>query len=224
MLDILYEDNHIIAVNKKPAEIVQSDKTGDTPLSEDVKIYIKNKYNKPGEVFLGVVHRIDRPVSGVVVFAKTSKALTRLNVLFQNHEIEKTYWAIVQKRPANEQGTLINYLKKNSEKNITRVYDKEVKESKRAELSYLLLLSFKNYHLLEIHPKTGRSHQIRSQLSHIGSPIKGDIKYGSDRTNADGSIHLHARSIKFIHPITKIEIIIKASPPNDQLWNSIKLD
>lgn len=220
-LNVLYEDNHIIAINKRPSDIVQGDKTGDTPLSEFVKKYIKEKYNKPGDVFVGTVHRIDRPVSGIVLFAKTSKALTRLNQMFQTKEIQKTYWAVVKNKPENVKGNLVHYLIKNEVKNMSRAYEKEQKGALRSELDYELILSLDNYHLLEINPHTGRHHQIRVQLSKIGSPIKGDIKYGFDRTNKDASIHLHARKIEFIHPVKKEPISIVAPPPNDAIWNEI---
>jgi 23S rRNA pseudouridine1911/1915/1917 synthase len=220
-IEVLYEDNHIIAVNKRPSDIVQGDKTGDTPLSEFVKQYIKEKYNKPGEVFVGTVHRIDRPVSGIVLFAKTSKALARLNQMFQSKEIQKTYWAVVKNKPQNIKGKLIHYLKKNEAKNMSRAYEKEQQGALRSELDYELILSLDNYHLLEITPHTGRHHQIRVQLSTIKCPIKGDIKYGFDRTNKDASIHLHARKIEFIHPVKKELITIIAPPPNDSIWNEI---
>jgi len=220
-IEVLYEDNHIIAVNKRPSDIVQGDKTGDTPLSEFVKQYIKEKYNKPGEVFVGTVHRIDRPVSGIVLFAKTSKALARLNQMFQSKEIQKTYWAVVKNKPQNIKGKLIHYLKKNEAKNMSRAYEKEQQGALRSELDYELILSLDNYHLLEITPHTGRHHQIRVQLSSIKCPIKGDIKYGFDRTNKDASIHLHARKIEFIHPVKKELITIIAPPPNDSIWNEI---
>lgn len=220
-IEVLYEDNHIIAVNKRPSDIVQGDKTGDTPLSEFVKQYIKEKYNKPGEVFVGTVHRIDRPVSGIVLFAKTSKALARLNQMFQSKEIQKTYWAVVKNKPQNIKGKLIHYLKKNEAKNMSRAYEKEQQGALRSELDYELILSLDNYHLLEITPHTGRHHQIRVQLSTIKCPIKGDIKYGFDRTNKDASIHLHARKIEFIHPVKKELVTIIAPPPNDSIWNEI---
>lgn len=216
---VLYEDNHIIAINKKPSDIVQGDKTGDTPLSEIVKHYLKEKYNKPGEVFLGTVHRIDRPVSGVVLFAKTSKALARLNQLFQTKEIQKTYWAVVKNKPNPESGTLVHYLKKNEAKNISTAYDKETKGALRSELEYKIVAASDNYYLLEIHPQTGRHHQIRVQLSKMGWPIKGDVKYGFQRGNKNASIHLHARKIEFIHPVKKEPVVIIASPPDEVLWN-----
>lgn len=220
-LKVLYQDNHIIAVNKLPGDIVQSDSTGDETLADQVKAYIKKKYNKPGDVFLGIVHRIDRPVGGVVVFARTSKALTRLNKMFQDKTIQKTYWAIVEEKPREVEETLVHYLKKNQEKNKSRAYTKEVKGSKRSELDYKLLGRSKNYFYLVVNPKTGRHHQIRVQLSSIGSIIKGDVKYGGKRTNRDGSIHLHARSISFVHPIKKEPITITAKPPKDPLWDEM---
>jgi 23S rRNA pseudouridine1911/1915/1917 synthase len=219
MIEVLYEDNHIIAVNKKSGDIVQGDKTGDAPLSDFVKAYIKKKYNKPNDVFLGVIHRIDRPVGGVVIFARTSKALERMNKLFLEKEVQKTYWAVVEHKPPIEDGTLVNWLKKNQEQNKSRAYDKLVKGGKECELDYLLKGRSKNYYYLEITPKTGRHHQIRVQLSHIGCKIKGDVKYGANRTNRDGSIHLFAKSISFIHPVKKEKIIIKANPPKDSLWD-----
>jgi 23S rRNA pseudouridine1911/1915/1917 synthase len=218
-LDVLYEDNHIIAINKKPSDIVQGDKTGDTPLSEFVKQYLKEKYNKPGEVFAGVVHRIDRPVSGVVLFAKTSKALTRLNQMFQTKEIKKTYWAIVKNKPAKDSGKLIHYLKKNEAKNTSKAFNNESSGGSKSELDYTIIAKSDNYYLLEINPHTGRHHQIRVQLSAMACPIKGDIKYGFNRTNKDASIHLHARKIEFIHPVKKEKIVIIANPPDEVLWN-----
>jgi len=220
-IEVLYEDNHIIAVNKRPSDIVQGDKTGDTPLSDFVKKYIKEKYNKPGDVFLGTVHRIDRPVSGIVLFARTSKALTRLNEMFQGKEIQKTYWAVVKNKPKKEEGKLIHFLKKNEVKNKSFASEKEQSGSLRSELDYKLVLSLDNYHLLEIKPYTGRHHQIRAQLAAIGCPIKGDIKYGFDRTNKDASIHLHARKVEFIHPIKNEPVTIVAPPPNEVIWNAI---
>lgn len=218
-MDVLYEDNHLIAINKRPSEIVQGDKTGDTPLSEKVKQYLKEKYNKPGEVYLGVAHRIDRPVSGVVLFAKTSKALARINDMFRTKEIKKTYWAVVKNKPAELNGHLIHYLKKNEQKNMSRAYDAETKDALKSELDYKLLFSSDNYHLLEINPHTGRHHQIRVQLSAIGCPIKGDVKYGFRRSNEDASIHLHARKAELIHPVSKQLLVIEADPPNESLWN-----
>ena len=217
-LQVLYEDNHIIIINKRSGDIVQGDKTGDTPLSDVVKSYIKKKYNKPGAVYLGVTHRLDRPTTGVVVFAKTSKALTRMNALFLNKKIEKTYWAVVKNKPEKQKDSLINWLKKNPKNNKSTAYPKEVDQSKKAILHYKLIYSLDRYHLLEIKLETGRHHQIRSQLSFIGSPIKGDLKYGFDRSNPDGSIHLHAQNISFIHPVNDQLISISAPPPSDVLW------
>lgn len=218
-LQVLYEDNHIIAVNKRPSDIVQGDKTGDTPLSDYVKQYVKEKYNKPGDAFIGTVHRIDRPVSGIVLFARTSKALARLNQMFQTKEIQKTYWAVVKNRPIKESGKLIHYLKKNEAKNMSKAFEKEQPGALRSELDYKILCSSDNYHLLEITPHTGRHHQIRVQLASMGCPIKGDLKYGFNRSNKDASIHLHARKIEFIHPVKKEKVIIIAPPPNEVLWN-----
>lgn len=218
-LQVLYEDNHIIAVNKRPSDIVQGDKTGDVPLSEFVKQYVKEKYGKPGEVFIGTVHRIDRPVSGIVLFARTSKALARLNQMFQTKEIQKTYWAVVKNKPAKESGKLIHYLKKNEAKNMSKAFDKEQSGALRSELDYKLICSSDNYHLLEITPHTGRHHQIRVQLASMGCPIKGDLKYGFNRSNKDASIHLHARKIEFIHPVKKESVVIIAAPPDEVLWN-----
>ncbi len=219
-LQVLFEDNHIIVVNKRPGDIVQGDKTGDKPLSEVVKSYLKEKYNKPGNVYLGVVHRLDRPTSGIVLFAKTSKALPRLNKLFQEKEAQKTYWAIVKNAPPKKSDTLIHFLKRNPKQNKSYAHIKEVPESKKAILEYRLLKKLDNYFLLEVDLHTGRHHQIRSQLSAIGSPIKGDLKYGFDRSNKDASIHLHARELKFIHPVKKEEIHILAPPPDEVLWNN----
>lgn len=226
-MQILYEDNHIIAVSKTCHEIVQGDKTGDTPLSDIVKAYIKEKYQKPGEVFLGVTHRLDRPTTGVVLFARTSKALTRLNAMFQSHEqIRKTYWAIVQTPPPTSQGRLENYLWRNEKQNKSFVVKPGTKDAKRAVLSYETIAQSDRYTLLEINLETGRHHQIRCQLAAIGSPIKGDLKYGAKRSNPDGGISLHARKIEFIHPVSKMPIEITAPVPEDKLWltleNSIK--
>lgn len=219
-LQVLFEDNHIIVVNKRPGDIVQGDKTGDKPLSEVVKSYLKEKYNKPGNVYLGVVHRLDRPTSGIVLFAKTSKALPRLNKLFQEKKAQKTYWAIVKNAPPKKSDTLVHFLKRNPKQNKSYAHIKEVPESKKAILEYRILKKLDNYFLLEVNLHTGRHHQIRSQLSAIGSPIKGDLKYGFDRRNKDASIHLHARELKFIHPVKKEEIHIIASPPDEVLWNN----
>lgn len=216
--EVIYEDNHIIAVNKRSSDIVQGDKTGDTPLSEFVKQYIKKKYNKPGEVFIGTVHRIDRPVSGIVLFAKTSKALARLNQMFQTKEIHKTYWAIVKNKPPQDSGNLVHYLKKNEAKNTSKAFPAETVGALRSELNYRIIARSDTYFLLEIQPLTGRHHQIRVQLAAIGSPIKGDLKYGFDRSNKDASIHLHARNIEFIHPVKKEPVMITAPVPDEQLW------
>ena len=218
-MEILYEDNHIIAVNKTCNEIVQGDKTGDTPLSETVKAYIKDKYNKPGEVFLGVTHRLDRPTSGVVLFARTSKALTRLNEMFKSHEqIKKTYWAIVQGAPKVPEARLENWLVRNEAQNKSYIAKPGAKEAKQAILTYKTLVKGEHYTLLEVNLETGRHHQIRCQLAAIGCPIKGDLKYGAKRSNPDGGICLHARKIEFIHPVKKENICITASVPNDSLW------
>lgn len=219
-MTVLYEDNHIIIVNKAPGEIVQGDKTGDEPLSEMVKVYLKEKYNKPGNVFCGVTHRLDRPTSGVVVFAKTSKALSRLNDMFRNGEIDKTYWAIVRNRPPKERDTLVHYLIKNEKTNKSTAYTTEKPHTKRAVLHYKMIASSQNYFLLEVDLETGRHHQIRSQLAHLGCPIKGDLKYGAPRSNTDGSISLHARSISFIHPVSKEKIMLTAPVPQDNLWKA----
>ena len=220
---VVYEDNHIIIVNKTTSEIVQGDKTGDIPLSEVVKQYIKKEYAKPGNVFLGVVHRLDRPVSGLVVFAKTSKALSRLNEMFRKGDVHKTYWAIVKTCPPTEEGDLVHYLVRNEKQNKSYAYDKEVKGSKKAVLHYRLIGHSDNYYLLEIDLKTGRHHQIRCQLAKIGCPIKGDLKYGFPRSNADGGICLHARRVCFVHPISKKLVDVVAPTPADNLWNSFVL-
>ncbi len=221
-LQILYEDNHLIAVNKPSGILVQGDKTGDVPLSEMVKLYLVNRYKKEGEAYLGVPHRIDRPTSGLLLFAKTSKALVRLNKLFQDKEIQKTYWAVVKNKPRSNKESLSHYLLRNPKKNKSVAHAKEVKGSKKAELSYVVKMSLERYFLLEVYPKTGRHHQIRSQLSAINCPIKGDVKYGFDRTNADASIHLHARSIELIHPVSKEKLKITAPPPKkDAVWKAI---
>lgn len=217
-MKVLYEDNHIIVINKASSEIVQGDRTGDKPLSEKVKEYLKEKYNKPGNVFCGVTHRLDRPTSGVVVFAKTSKALTRLNKMFRNDEVDKVYWAIVQNRPVSDRGTLTHYLIKDSKRNNSTAYNTERKNTKKAVLHYSLINQSENYHLLEVKLETGRHHQIRVQLAKIGSPIKGDLKYGAARSNRDGSISLHARGISFIHPVSKEKVDITAPVPEDNLW------
>tara|TARA_R110000868_G_scaffold404922_3_gene683745 strand:+ start:2973 stop:3671 length:699 start_codon:yes stop_codon:yes gene_type:complete len=219
-LQVLYEDNHIIVVNKRAGDIVQGDKTGDKPLSDVVKEYIADKYNKPGNVYLGVVHRLDRPTTGLVIFAKTSKVLPRLNALFVTKDIVKTYWAIVKNRPPKQEDTLIHWLKKNPKNNKSSAFIKEIKGSKKAILHYKLLQKLDNYLLLEVNLESGRHHQIRSQLSSIGCPIKGDLKYGFDRSNPDGGIHLHARHITFVHPVKNETISIMAPLPDDVIWNA----
>ena len=220
-LQVLYEDNHIIVVNKRVGDIVQGDKTGDKPLSDVVKEYIKDKYNKPGEVFLGVVHRLDRPTTGIVVFARTSKALTRMNELFSNRETQKTYWCIVKNKPAKAHDKLVHYLKRNEKNNSSKAHLKEVPESKLAILDYTIIKELNNYFALEVNLHTGRHHQIRAQLSAIECPIKGDLKYGFDRSNPDGGIHLHARKLVFVHPVSKENITITAPTPEDVIWNAI---
>jgi 23S rRNA pseudouridine1911/1915/1917 synthase len=222
MLDILYEDNHIIAVNKKPSDIVQGDKTGDEPLSEKIKQYLKTKYNKPGDVYLATIHRIDRPVSGVLLFGRTGKAADRLSRLFREREVKKTYWAVVKNKPPAGSGNLIHYLQKNEKQNKSYPFNSEKKGALRSELEYKLLGASDNYYLLEVKPLTGRHHQIRAQLAAIGCPVKGDIKYGFDRTNKDASIHLHAYKIEFVHPVKKEKVIITAQPPDDPTWNYFK--
>jgi 23S rRNA pseudouridine1911/1915/1917 synthase len=216
---ILFEDNHLLIVNKLPSEIVQGDKTGDEPLSELLKLFIKKKYNKPGNVFMGVVHRLDRPVSGAVVFAKTSKALTRLNKMVKERAIKKTYRAIVKEPPPNESGTLKHFIVRNPKKNKSFAYKKPVDNSKEAVLSYRLIAASNDYYLLEIDLHTGRHHQIRAQLAAIGCPIKGDLKYGFPRSNPDASISLHAQKVEFIHPVKKEPLSITAPPPQDALWD-----
>ncbi len=217
--NILFEDNHIIIINKLPSQIVQGDKTGDQPLSELVKDYLKVKYNKQGEVFLGVVHRLDRPVSGAVVFARTSKSLTRLNALIKNREVNKTYWAVVKNQPPKESDTLVNYLWRDEAKNKSFVTAKSTGSTQLASLSYKLLASSDKYYLLEIDLQTGRHHQIRAQLAAIGCPIKGDLKYGFPRSNPDASIHLHARKVSFIHPVSLKLLSIIAPLPKDPIWD-----
>lgn len=219
-LQVLYEDNHLIVINKRVGDIVQGDKTGDTPLSEHVKQYIKKKYDKPGMVFLGVTHRLDRPTSGIVVFARTSKSLSRMNKMFAEKATEKIYWAIVKNPPKKEKDTLIHWLKRNPKQNKSYVYPKEIPDSKRSELEYTVLKKLDNYVLLQILLKTGRHHQIRAQLATLGSPIKGDLKYGFDRSNPDGGIHLHARKLSFEHPVKKEMISFTAPPPADALWEA----
>lgn len=219
-LNLLYEDNHLVVVNKKPGDLVQGDKTGDLPLSEAVKHYLKDKYNKPGEVYLGVVHRLDRPTSGIVLFAKTSKALPRLNQRFAEGKTKKTYWALVQQAPEANAGVLTHWLVRNAQQNKSYAYPKEVPHSKKAVLEYKILKKLTTYYLLEINLKTGRHHQIRAQLAAMGCCIKGDVKYGARRSNTDRSIHLHARSLELEHPVQRKTIRFVAQPPNDPLWNS----
>ncbi len=220
-LQILHEDNHIIVINKRVGDIVQGDKTGDKPLSEVVKEYIKDKYDKPGEVFLGVVHRLDRPTSGIVVFARTSKALTRLNEMFSNRETQKTYWAVVKNRPEKDEDTLVHYMKRNEKNNTSKAHLNEVPDSKIAKLDYKIISQLNAYFALEINLHTGRHHQIRAQLAAIGCPIKGDLKYGFDRSNPDGGIHLHSRKLVFIHPVSKENLEIVAPAPNNSVWNAV---
>lgn len=220
-LQVLHEDNHLIIVNKRPGDIVQGDKSGDVPLSEVVKAYLAAKHNKPGNVYLGVVHRLDRPTSGIVVFAKTSKALPRLNKLFQDKQVKKTYWAMVKDAPPANGDTLIHYLKRNTKQNKSYAHVNEVPDSKKAILDYTVIKKLDTYYLLEVNLQTGRHHQIRSQLAAIGCPIKGDLKYGFDRSNKDGSIHLHSRALSFIHPVKKEELQIIAPPPHEPLWDAV---
>ena len=220
-LQILYEDNHIIVVNKRVGDIVQGDKTGDKPLSEIVKEYIKDKYSKPGEVFLGVVHRLDRPTTGIVVFARTSKALTRLNEMFSARETQKTYWAVVKNKPEKAADTLLHFLKRNEKNNTSKAYLKEVPESKLGKLDYKIIKELNSYFVLEVDLHTGRHHQIRAQLAAIGCPIKGDLKYGFDRSNPDGGIHLHARKLVFVHPVSKEKMEIVASTPKNSVWDAV---
>lgn len=219
---ILYEDNHLIIINKRPSEIVQGDKTGDIPLSEKVQNFIKERDQKPGNVFIGVCHRLDRPVSGIVIFAKTSKALARMNELFRDKTIQKTYWAVVKNKPKKEEDHLIHYLIKNEKNNTSKAFSEPKKNTLKAELSYKILASITNYHLLEVQLYTGRHHQIRAQLSAIGCPIKGDIKYGFDRTNPNASIHLHSYKTEFIHPVKKEKLTVSCEPPlNDKVWSEL---
>jgi 23S rRNA pseudouridine1911/1915/1917 synthase len=218
MLEVLYEDNHLIAINKKSGDIVQGDKTGDPPLSDFVKAYIKKKYNKPGEVFLGTIHRLDRPTSGIVLYARTSKALTRMNEQFRNKEAQKTYWAVVENAPPNTSGTLESYLQKNQKKN--KSYITKGADGKHAILDFKLLKKLDNFYHLEIKPKTGRHHQIRVQLANIGCIIKGDLKYGAKRSNKDASIHLLAQKLEFLHPVKKEPVSITAPAPKDSVWDA----
>lgn len=220
-LQVLYEDNHIIAINKRVGDIVQGDKTGDQPLSDIVKLYIKEKYNKPGEVYLGVVHRLDRPTTGIVIFARTSKALARLNQMFSSRETQKTYWAVVKNKPQAPEGTLVHYLTRNEKSNTAKAHLKEVPNSKIAKLDYKTIKQLDTYTVLEIELHTGRHHQIRAQLAAIGSPIKGDLKYGFDRSNPDGGIHLHARALAFSHPVSKENLKIIAPTPKNSVWDAI---
>jgi 23S rRNA pseudouridine1911/1915/1917 synthase len=220
-LQVIHEDNHLIVVNKRVGDIVQGDKTGDKPLSDIVKEYIKDKYNKPGEVFLGVVHRLDRPTTGIVVFARTSKALSRMNELFSNRETQKTYWAVVKNKPVKSQDKLVHYIKRNEKNNTSKAHLNEVPDSKLASLEYKIIKELTNYTALEIELHTGRHHQIRAQLAAIGSPIKGDLKYGFDRSNPDGGIHLHARKLSFTHPVSKEAITIIAPTPDDVIWKAV---
>lgn len=222
-MTVVYEDNHIIIVNKASSEIVQGDKTGDKPLADIVKDYLKDKYQKPGNVFVGVTHRLDRPVSGLVIFAKTSKALSRLNEMFKNSEVKKTYWAIVKNAPKETEAELTHFLVRNEKQNKSYAYDKEVPNSKKAILNYRLIGKSQNYYLLEVDLKTGRHHQIRCQLAKMGCPIKGDLKYGFSRSNPDSSISLHARHVKFTHPVSKELIEVSAPVPNDSLWNGFDM-
>jgi len=219
-LQILYEDNHILVINKQVGDIVQGDKTGDKPLSEVVKEYLKDKYNKPGKVFLGVVHRLDRPTSGIVIFSKTSKALVRLNKMLREKTINKTYWAIIKNKPETEIDTLVHYLKKNPKNNKSTAYKNETEGAKKAVLHYKIIKELNTYYLLEIDLETGRHHQIRCQLANIGCPIKGDLKYGFDRSNKNGGIHLHARKIEFVHPVSKEIVRIEAPLPIDPVWDA----
>jgi 23S rRNA pseudouridine1911/1915/1917 synthase len=219
-LKILFEDNHIIVVNKRAGDLVQGDKTGDLPLSDLLKEYLKIKYNKPGNVYLGVVHRLDRPTTGIVLFAKTSKALERLNKMLRDKTIDKTYWAIVKNKPVQASSTLTNYLQKNPKNNKARVFQQEGKDRKKAILQYKTVKNLDNYYLLEIDLETGRHHQIRAQLAHINCPIKGDLKYGFNRSNKNAGIHLHARKIEFTHPVSKDWISIEAPTPKDPIWDA----
>ena len=221
-LQILHEDNHLIVVNKRVGDIAQGDNSGDKPLPDIVKEYLKEKYNKPGDVFLGVVHRLDRPTTGIVVFAKTSKALTRMNDLFSSRETQKTYWAVVKNKPPKEEDTLVHYIKRNQQNNTSKAHSKEVPESKKASLHYKIINELDNYFALEIELHTGRHHQIRAQLQAIGCSIKGDLKYGFDRSNPDGGIHLHARKLSFIHPVSKEQMTIIAPVHQDVIWKSIE--
>lgn len=220
-LDIIYEDNHLIVINKRVGDIVQGDSTGDKPLSDVVKEYIKKKYDKPGDVYLGVVHRLDRPTTGIVLFAKTSKALSRLNEAFKNRTMQKTYWAVIKNTPPKENDTLVHFLKRNTKNNTSKAHSKEVPESKQASLSYHIIKKLDHYLVLEIDLHTGRHHQIRAQLQAIGCPIKGDLKYGFDRSNPNGGIHLHARKLVLTHPVSKEIHTFTAKPPKDAIWDTL---
>lgn len=219
---VVYEDNHIIALNKRPSDIIQSDKTGDVCLSNVLSQYLSKKYNKPGDAYVATIHRIDRPVSGVIMYAKTSKAAKRLTNMFRLREISKTYWAIVENPPPKKEGTIINYLKKNSERNKSYVYHEPKENAKQSELSYKYIAASDNYHFMEVYPKTGRHHQIRTTLSDIGCPIKGDVKYMAKRTNSDASVCLHARKLEFIHPVKREPITIIAHPPQNNIWDAFE--
>lgn len=219
--NVLLEDNHLLVINKPAGLLVQPDKDTEESVETIVKEYIKTKYTKPGEVFLGVCHRIDRPVSGIVVLARTSKSLVRLNEMFKTREIKKTYWAVVEAMPPKEEGTLVQWMKKDGQKNVSRVYDKQVEGSVKAELSYKLIGKSDRYFLLEVNPVTGRHHQIRVQLSRMGCPIKGDLKYGAKRSNKNGGIHLHARQIEFMHPVKKEPVLVTAPVPDEVVWKAV---
>jgi 23S rRNA pseudouridine1911/1915/1917 synthase len=219
MVEILYEDNHLIAVYKRSSDLAQGDKTGDVSLDKEVKKYIQNKYKKPGEAYLGLVHRLDRPVSGVLLFARTSKALERMNEIFRTREVKKTYLAIVRERPPEDEATITHFLKKNEQQNKTYVYDTEVKGSKEASLTYKLMARSEKYYLLEVELHSGRHHQIRAQLARIGCPIKGDLKYGYPRSNEDGGISLFARKLEFIHPVRKEPVTITGHFPEGDIWD-----
>lgn len=223
-MEVIYEDNHVIIVSKSSGEIVQGDKTGDEPLSETVKQWIKEKYQKPGNVFLGVVHRLDRPVSGLVVFAKTSKALSRLNEMFRVGDVHKTYWALVKNRPPQLAGTLTHWIVRNEKQNKSYAYDREVKNSKKAVLDYKVIGATTNYTLLEVNLHTGRHHQIRCQLAKMGCPIRGDLKYGAQRSNPDGSISLLSRHVEFVHPVSKQVIEATAPMPNERIWQEVGVE
>lgn len=218
--EILFEDNHLLIVNKRPGQLVQGDKTGDEPLVESLKRYLKTKYNKPGNVFLGVIHRLDRPTSGIVVFARTSKALERLNQIFKNRAVQKVYWAVVKNSPPEPHDTLTHHLVRNPTKNKSFAYKRPEPNSKESKLTYTMVKQLQNYYLLEVALHTGRHHQIRAQLTSIGCPIKGDLKYGFPRSNVDGSIHLHARSLQFTHPVSQEPVHIIAAPPADAIWDA----